>query len=215
MLRCLAVAALSAVAVSVSNSAALGQVIYEPVQYQFDRGYAGEKYYYGGTNPLAHQWAQVAPGCRAYGYAGQKHNFDGGNSFNQPQPFYDRSPVFTDCVHSGLQDARRTGYTEADARNEAYANAPTYFRKADLLASAQPGADGVWHVPPSAPNVYVVGTPVNGAYPAATRGATTGPATGPGTVPGRGQVIIIPRRLLDKPLKDLQDKKPLKVASAK
>ncbi|MEA2735941.1 MAG: hypothetical protein QOE14_2392, partial [Humisphaera sp.] len=86
-----------------------------------------------------------------------------------------------------------------------------YVRKADLLASAIPTPQGGWVVPATAPNY--VDRPmttrhvVNG-YAAMRPTMTTSPAARP------GQVIIIPRRLMDKNIKDL-DQKPLKVASAK
>jgi hypothetical protein len=143
--------------------------------------------------------------CGFHGYGTNLHNFDGGNSFGQPSPMFYRDPVFTDCVP--FRDASRFGYTQADARNEAYANAPTYFRKADLLESAIPTAEGAWVIPANAPNVYVARPAVT--YPVSPRMRTTAPTT---TKPG--QVIIIPKRLLDKKVKDL-DQKPLKVATAK
>ena len=212
MLRRIAAAAVLAVAASAAAPAAFGQVVYEPVTYQYNTGYGDQHYYYGGNNPLVHQHARVYGPCQPiqFGYATNLHRFDGGNSFGQPSPMYYRPAVYTDCVGGGLSDASNYGWLPVDARNEAYANAPTYFRKVDLLASAVPGSDGVYHVPSSAPQVYVA--PATGwpspAYP------TTGATTGPSTMPGRGQVLIIPKRLLDRPLKDFTDKKPLKVASA-
>ena len=105
------------------------------------------------------------------------------------------------------QNLARYGWTASDAQNEAYANTPTYFRKADLLASAVPQPDGSYVVPFYAPTVVVVnGNGYNG------NGATTGPSTVP--TAKKGQIIIIPKRLLDKKIKDL-DPKPLKVAVAK
>jgi len=207
MLRRIA-AALCAVFIS---APAFAQVIYEPVQYQYRTGFGDQHYYYGGSNPRVHENATVAPQCQPlhFGYATNLHRFDGGNSFNQPQPMYYRPAVYTDCIGGGLSDASNYGWVPVDARNEAYANAPTYFRKIDLLASAVPGTDGVYHVGPTAPQVYV--SPGRGwsLYP------TTNPATtGPATMPRRGEVIVIPKRLLDRPLKDFEDKKPLKVASA-
>jgi hypothetical protein len=114
-----------------------------------------------------------------------------------------RPAVFTDCVP--FRDASYFGYTPADARNEAYANAPTYFRKADLLESAIPTATGGWVVPANAPT-YIV-APRHHSYRAVR---TTAPA-----VTRPGQVIIIPKRLMDKKVKDVGGEKPLKVASAK
>ena len=198
MLRCVAVALCSLVL----GSSAMAQVIYEPIRYQYETP-RGEMYYYGGVDPRVHQVAGYDQ-CRGYSYGANLHNFDGGNSFNQPSPMYDRAPVFTDCVP--FSDASRFGYTPADARNEAYANSPTYFRKADLLASAIPTHTGGWVVPANAP-VYV---PVlrHKGHRYTTIRTTTSPVTRP------GQVIIIPKRLMDKKVKDI-DQKPLKVASAK
>src|SRR4051812_10615916 len=113
MLRALCVL----VVVSIS-SAAFGQIIYLPVQSQFRTGTGDATYYYGGTDARVHAMARY--GCAPYGYANNLHRFDGGNSFGQPSPMYDRTQVFTDCV--GLQDASRFGYTAADAENEARAN---------------------------------------------------------------------------------------------
>lgn len=205
MLRCVVVALVVSAASAASSFA---QVMYEPIRYQWDAGGRGDqKYYYGGVDPRVHAVAGRDTSCRRWSYF-NTHAFDGGNSFNQPSPMSDRPLVFTDCVP--FQDASRFGYTQADARNEAYANAPTYFRKADLLASAIPTAEGGWVVPANAPHVYMHrGMPVM-MYPTQPRVRTTGPTTT--TKPG--QVIIIPKNLLDKKLKDV-DKKPLKVASAK
>lgn len=202
MLRCFAVA-LSAVLLS---SPAFAQVIYyQPVTYQYDSGPCGTKYYYGGTNPSVHQHAYHGALCKPYYYSSNLHRFDGGSSFGQPSPMYDRSYVYSDCAPH--QNLARYGWTATDAQNEAYANTPTYFRKADLLASAVRQPDGSYVVPFHAPTVMVVnGNGYNG------NGATTGPSTVP--TAKQGQIIIIPKRLLDKKIKDL-DPKPLKVAVAK
>ena len=135
------------------SAPAFGQVIYEPVQYQYRTGFGDEHYYYGGSNPLVHESARVQCQPIHFGYATNLHRFDGGNSFGQPQPMYYRPPVYTDCIGGGLSNAANYGWLPADARNEAVANAPTYFRKVDLLASAVPGSDGVYHVPATAPQV--------------------------------------------------------------
>ena len=193
-------------------SSASAQIIYEPVQYQYPVGYGNEHYYYGGSNPAVHENARVSPQCQPlqFGYATNLHRFDGGNSFGQPSPLYYHPLVFTDCIGGGLTNAANFGWLPVDARNEAVANAPTYFRKIDLLASAVPGSDGFYHVPPTAPQVYVMNSTGWPAYPT-TRPAATSPSA---TVPSRGNVIIIPKRLLDRPLKDFTDSKPLKVAAA-
>ena len=206
MLRSLAVALCSIVI----SSSAFAQVFYQPVKYQYDAGGPGDaKYYYGGTNPLVHRLASsdgYGGRCTFHGYAGNLHRFDGGNSFGQPSPLYDRDAVYTDCVP--FQDASRFGYTAADARNEAYANSARYFRKADILAGAVLQPDGTWSVPAdSSGAVYVL--PPTPVY----RGTTAPAATLPAGALRRGQVIIIPKRMLDRPLKDFVDQKPAKVAA--
>src|SRR5688572_20735207 len=109
MLRCVAVALCSLVLAS----SAFAQVVYEPVRYQYETPQGGT-YFYGGVDPRVHAVAGYEQ-CRGYSYGGALHNFDGGNSFNQPSPMFYRAPVFTDCVP--LRDASRFGYTPADARN--------------------------------------------------------------------------------------------------
>jgi hypothetical protein len=203
MLRCVAVA----LALFVLSTSAMAQVMYEPIRYQYETP-RGEKYYYGGVDPRVHAVASnyYYSGCGFHGYATNLHRFDGGNSFGQPSPYYDRTPIYTDCIP--YQNASWFGYTQADARNEAYANSPTYFRKADLLASAVPTATGGWVVPANAPNyVPVVHVDAN-RYPTTMMRSTTSPAR-------PGQVIIIPKRLMDKKIKDIEGEKPQKVASAK
>lgn len=200
MLRCVAIALCSLVL----GSSASAQVIYEPIRDQFETP-RGARYYYGGVDPRVHAIAG-SDLCRGYSYGMNLHNFDGGNTFNQPSPMSDRPLVFSDCVP--FRDASRFGYTPADARNEAYANAPTYFRKSDLLESAIPTETGGWVVPAQRMHYAPAMNGHNGHRESTTTRATTSPAT------RRGQVIIIPKRLLDKKIEDV-DKKPLKVASAK
>ncbi len=191
MIRSLAVVLCSVV---LSSSAFAQTIVYQPVQYQFSAGRGDEKYLYGGTNVMVHAMARR---CAPYGFATNLHRFDGGNSFGQPSPMYDRTAIYSDCV--GMQNAAHFGFNEADARNEAYANAPRYFRKADLLASAVPAGDGTLLVPATAP--HYVASAVDRSY-----------STLPG-MPARGQVIIIPKKLLDRPVKDFESR-PAKVASA-
>ena len=200
MLRCIAAAFCS----FVLSSGALAQVIYQPITYQHDAGRYGGTYLYGGANPQTHLHARYDRPCNYY--AGNLHRFDGGNSFGQPSPMYDRTPIYSDCAP--FQNLNRLGWTAADAANEARANAPTYFRKIDLLASAVPQPDGSFVVPFYAPTVRVVEDDEDDD----DNGATTGPSTHPSTK--KGAVIIIPKRLLDKRVKDLEAK-PLKVAAAK
>src|SRR6476620_4735606 len=121
MLRNVAVALCSLVL----SSSAFAQIMYEPIKSQYSVGSGDATYYYGGTDPRVHQWANTpsltgygyTDRCPFRGYATNLHRFDGGNSFGQPSPLYDRTPVFTDCIP--FQDASRFGYTAADAHNEA------------------------------------------------------------------------------------------------
>jgi hypothetical protein len=172
-------------------SSGFAQVFYEPVQYQF--GTESNRYCYGGSDPRIHAVAS-SPSQRPHYGGVNLHRFDGGNTFNQPSPMSPRPRVFSDCVP--LQDASWFGYTCADARNAAFANAPTYFRKADLLAHAIVTADGARIVPAAAPRVMMTPAPTYMPMPAQ-----------------RGQINIIPKRLLDRPLKDFEQK-PKTVASA-
>jgi hypothetical protein len=189
MLRCVAVALCSVLL----SSSAFAQVFYAPVQYQHALGYGDAKYYYGGSNPLVRRFATMH-----VGYGTTLHNFDGGNTFDQPSPMFYRSEVYTDFIP--FQNAANFGYTPADARNEAYANAPRYFRKADLLAGAVRQPDGSLVVPADAGGVNA---------PAPMYSASTMRSAGA----GKGQIIIIPKSMLDRPVKDF-DKKPAKVAAA-
>jgi|SRR6185437_6705081 len=171
---------------------AFAQIIYQPVQYQFSTGCGDQHYFYGGTNPRVHAAAHQL--LRTY-YPNNLHNFDGGNSFDQTSVLSYRAPVFSDDLP--YQNVARFGYTEADARNEAYGNAARYFRKSDELAAAIPTADGALIVPP---------TPVCIVPTAAARASTTQPT--------HGQIIIIPKRLMDQPLKNFTDPPAAKVAAA-
>lgn len=178
--------------VLLASSSAFGQVFYEPVRYQY--GTENNRYLYGGNNPYIHSAAHAYSKCRAT-YGMNLHRFDGGNSFGQPSPMYNRERVFSDCT--GTWDASWFGYNAADARNDAYANAPTYFRKADLINNAIVMPDGTRVVPNARPDV-IMKVP---AYITPRRRV------------GGGQIIIIPKNLLDRPVKDFEPQ-PKKVASA-
>jgi hypothetical protein len=200
------IAAIALCSFLLSSSAFAQVIVYQPVKYQFDAGDGDAKYLYGGTNPQVHYWATTpalagygwSQRCPFRGYARNLHSFDGGNSFGQPSPFFYRTPIYSDCY--GVQRASYFGFNEADARNEAYANVPRYFRKADLLASAVPAADGTLVVPATAPQVIAAPAPAS-SY-----------SSLPG-MPARGQIIIIPKKLLDRPVKDFEARSQ-KVAAA-
>lgn len=216
MNRCLAaVAALCSAAVFASPSASFAQVVYEPVRYQHESG-NGERYCYGGSDPAVHAAAGAFDNCPRVFYGGVNlHRFDGGQTFNQPSPIsrFERGErVYSDCV--GLREASWFGYTCADARNEAYANAPTYFRKADLLAAAIPTRDGAWAVPAAPPPaLYQHHHGLHRLPIAPGMRPASGPATGPATQQ-RGQILIIPKNLMERKLSDFE-KKPQKIALAK
>ncbi len=175
------------------SSSAFAQVIYLPVQSQYHTP-SGETYYYGGADLRVHAMARHH-GCPSYGYANNLHRFDGGNSFGQPSPMYNRDAVYSDCAAFG-QDVSRLGYSAIDAQNEANANAARYFRKADLLNNAIVLPDGSRIVPPTPP-MFV---PMQSNY-VATSPMLMNPAR-------RGQVIIIPKKLLNRPLKEFTEPKP-------
>jgi hypothetical protein len=90
------------------------QIIYQPVQYQYG---AAAKFFYGGANP----------DIISYGYA-------------QPSAGPAQLTIYSDA--RPYENLAIYGYTVSDARDEAYANVPRYFRKRDLLATAQAAPDG-------------------------------------------------------------------------
>jgi hypothetical protein len=168
----------------VVSSSASAQVVYEPVQYQYWSG--GRAYYYGGSNPLVHYRAGVNsqdPGfARSGGYAFHSARLDTHREVvTEPTRIYSDSTPYW--------NARVFGASVDDARNAAYANSATYFRKADLKYLARVEADGTWSVPASA-------------------GATTGTIEIKPTYRGWMKpvyteprpILIIPKRLLDKKL---------------
>jgi hypothetical protein len=98
--------------VSVSRSS--GQIIYQPIQYQYG---TSAKFYYGGADPTVIEFGLAQPSTGP----------------NQVTIYSDARPYENVAIY---------GYTISDARNEAYANVPRYFRKRELLAAAQFAPDG-------------------------------------------------------------------------
>jgi hypothetical protein len=130
------------------------QIIFEPVQYEYDCN--GQKYYYGGSDPRVHEYACSPVGGggrwgRVNGYA-----FASGNIHTHREVVNEPTRVFTDALP--FREAQFFGFTVNDARNEAYANVPRYFRKGDLLNAAIPVGDGSWVVPANAEPVRLVRT---------------------------------------------------------
>ena len=184
--------ALASLFLSAGASAASAQVFYQPVTYQWQSPNGGGTYYYGGTNPHVHAHANstsLVPGYgRTGGYAFQSGDYQVHREvMTEPLRIYsDATPYFA--------NARFHGMRIHNAANEASANAALYFRKADLDTNALLQADGTWLVP--AYNVrggtvhirpYVKPIDVN-------RVMDTKPKAQP------KPVLVIPKRLLDKPL---------------
>ncbi|MGH7179908.1 MAG: hypothetical protein ACREJC_21205 [Tepidisphaeraceae bacterium] len=164
----------------VCAASARAQIVYEPVQYQYG---PQQSYYYGGSNPEVFRYAEATQDGagrwgRVHGWA-----FASGDYQTHREVATEPIRVYADAL--GFQNGTLFGYTANDARNEAYANVPTYFRKRDLVAAAVPSRSGGWVVPAQA-------QPVSRAY--APRDANPSGAL-------RGKpVMIIPKRLLDQKL---------------
>ena len=171
MLKSLSLACLAVVCLAPAASA---QVIYAPVQYQHTLG--DTVLYYGGSNPRVIEQARrnyaLYNRPRAYDARGHElATIRKGLTRQAPYVYTDAAPH----VNASLY-----GYTAADARNEAYANVPTYFRKRDLLAAAVVQPDGTWLVPADAKPV--ASTVVVRRMPTAA------------TQPTPKAIIIIPKR---------------------
>ena len=92
-------------------------------------------------------------------------------------------PVYSDYFPNA--DARRWGFTADDARNQAVRTAPLYFRKRDLLRTAEVQPDGSVLVPSHPRAVVVVDRNVR-------RGDGDG-TTKPATTRTTGRILIIPK----------------------
>ena len=172
-------------------SSARAQVFYMPVTYQWESPNGGGYYYYGGTNPHVHAYANstsLVPGYgRTDGYA-----FHSGDYQVHREVRTETVRIYSDA-HPYMDNGRLFGMRIHDAANEANANAAHYFRKADLDRNALLQEDGTWHVP--AYNIRR-GSVMIRPYvrPVDTRVMDTKPKAEP------KPVLIIPKRLLDKPL---------------
>ena len=142
MLRSTFAPALAAVVLSVAASSASAQVFYEPVRYQYGESM---KFYYGGSHPHQFDYAERVA-CRN-GYPSSTLNSYTSLHHTIGQ-IGENKLVLTDCMP--LRNAAVFGYNANDARNEAYANVPRYFRKGDLLNAATVAADGSLVVPAQA-----------------------------------------------------------------
>lgn len=134
-------------------SSAGAQIIYEPVRYQYGQG---RTWYYGGSDPRMFRVAEgPASGAGRWGRV-QGWAFVSGNVHTHREVATEMPRVFSDAI--GYRNAYPYGYTATDARNEAYARVPRYFRKADLLETAEQQTDGSLLVPsqprPGGPRIY-------------------------------------------------------------
>jgi hypothetical protein len=182
------------------SSSSFAQIVYEPVQYQYSAN--GQAYYYGGTDTRMHRHA--ASPVSAGGTWGRINGWDfvAGDLDTHQEVKFDRPlRVYSDAV--GYRNAAFFGYTPDDAMNDANANLPRYFRKADLLNAAHRDETGAVIVPAIAPLV-----------PQATSTGTIliKPYVRPTTRTTKGPVFIFPKEMLDRPLNPPPS--PQKVASA-
>lgn len=160
-------------------TAASAQVFYEPVRYQYSA--YGRTFYYGGNDP------------RLFGFVAEDVARTSYTSVVNPLHVMDRQRVYSDRIpFVNLADNTYTSYgsySAADARNEAYANVPRYFRKRDLLRSAVLTEEGTIVVPAQAQpriDIRVVRPFAGGA------GAVDVP---------KGTILILPKKLLEPPVK--------------
>jgi hypothetical protein len=173
MNRCLAVVLLLLCAGL--SSAASAQVIYEPVRYQYN--VAGATVYYGGHDHRVLDMIERDVIRTSY------------SSVATSEHVVKRARVYSDAVPMvNLADKSYTGYssmTAADARNEANANAPRYFRKRDLLRTGYVMRDGSLVVPAqlsARPNERSNDGNMDAGQP-------------------KGMILIIPKKLLQPPAK--------------
>jgi len=161
--------------------AVFGQIIYENVRYQRVSA-DGQTYYYGGSEPRTHYWAEVQSALDAHCFNRHRYGaFSGGDRCLGDGRVSDRPRVYSDSLP--YRNAARYGMTADDARNEAVRTAPLYFRKADLIRAGEVQPDGSIMVPSHPRMVIVVDR--NARRPRGD-GKTTKPAT-------TGKILIIPK----------------------
>lgn len=142
MLRSIAAAVVVLVG---SSSLVNAQVIYAPVQYQYGQG--RHQYYYGGSDPGVFHMAEhrrALDELSDHPYTSDRYN----DAYLHHRLIGQLDRVYSDVVPHG--NARVYGYLPVDAANDAYANVPRYFRKADLIRAAVVLPDGSAVVPPQA-----------------------------------------------------------------
>ena len=187
--------ALTSLLLAAAASAASAQVFYMPVVYQWQSPNGGGLYYYGGTNPVVHAHANstsLVPGYgRTNGYA-----FHSGDYQVHREVMTEPTRIYSDTLHA-FDNGRFYGMRIHDAANEAAANAILHYRKADLLRDnhiVQP--DGSWIVPS-----HRVARGSISIQPSVAADLMTVPVMAPAQKKVEPKpVLIIPKRLLDKPL---------------
>lgn len=175
----------------------LAAIVYEPVRDQYRDPYCDTgTFYYGGHDPLVLHRARMLQ--RQFNI-GPDANLDIVSSFVTEGRFgynllhrrlIEGPPVVTysDLLPSGT-NAYPYGINPTDARNDSYASMPRYFTKRELLASAHVAHDGTIVVPANAP--------LPGTIEITPQAPTTQPSTQSTVQP----LMIIPKRLLNQPLK--------------
>jgi hypothetical protein len=163
MFRSIAAAVMGMMIVS-SASLIQAQTIYAPVQYQYGQG--EHRYYYGGSDPavidLAERQRRVDE-LSDHRYTSERYN----DAYLHHRLIGQLDRVYSDAVP--YLNARVFGYLPVDAANDANANVPLYFRKADLLAAAVAQPDGTRVVPAHARPVVTVDRSETAAKPTAVR----------------------------------------------
>ena len=134
MIRSIAAAVVVVVA---SSSLANAQTIFAPVQYQYgDREY---RYYYGGNDAAVFDRAErtaAVDKLTDIPHTSLRYT----DAYVHMNLISQLDRVYSDVIPS--LNARTFGYLQRDAANDAYANVPRYFRKADLVAAAVEQSDG-------------------------------------------------------------------------
>jgi hypothetical protein len=149
-----------ALCVFFSAARAGAQIIFLPVQYQYGEQ---NKFYYGGSDPAVFDFAQQ-PGSVSWGQI-NGFAFYGGSISHFREVSSQPLRTYSDQIPG--QNAALYGYTASDARNDAEANVPRYFRKRDLLAAGVRQPDGTIVIPAQAQPVP--------AAPAGPRAPTSQP----------------------------------------
>lgn len=175
-------------ALSACGAAASAQIVYEPVQSQYFAG--GRAYYYGGADPRVHYSAARESGLATWGRS-NGYAFHSGNIDTHREVSTEPTRIYSDQVPG--QNARFFGYTVSDAQNQANANSYIYFRKADLLRTAIRQSDGTWTVPAQP-------SPARGTIEILPARPIVRPMMGDKKAVAPKPVLVIPKRLLDKPL---------------